>query len=149
MVVVKINFTKKQYRQLLDLVYLGEWTANSSKVHGERNEEYDEIFQYVCSFSKSFGCEDLIEFDQSFGEYFPTKEYEESMHSYIEENDNEVFWNQISLRLAKRDIQKIGKKYRSKEEYLRHLFQLEEEYEIEFEKHGIERLVIREKELES
>ena len=71
------------------------------------------------------------------------------MHSYIEENDNEVFWNQISLRLAKRDIQKIGKKYRSKEEYLRHHFQLEEEYEIEFEKHGIERLVIREKELES
>ena len=56
---MKINFTKKQYKQLLDLVYLGEWTANSSKEADERNEEYSALFRYICSFAKEFGLDEL------------------------------------------------------------------------------------------
>jgi hypothetical protein len=75
---MKINITKKQYKHLLELLYLGDWTANSSRVHDERIAEYDEVLQYFYSFSKDFGFDDVIPYDKSLDGYYPTKEYEDT-----------------------------------------------------------------------
>ena len=139
---MKINFTKKQYKHLLDLVYLGEWTANSSKYSSERNTEYDELFQYVCSFAKDFGLDHLVPIDKGSNEHFPTLEYEEELQPLIDENDNDVFWNELSSRLAKRDVASSENTVATIEESRLKYFQIESEYEKEFVDNGLENLQI-------
>ncbi|MBU9710395.1 hypothetical protein [Evansella tamaricis] len=84
---MKINLNKKQYKQLLDLAFIAEWKANSSKRFEERNKEVYEIFQYLCSLAKDFGYGDIITYNSDFDEYFPTVDYEESLLSVIEGSD--------------------------------------------------------------
>ncbi|MCM3756332.1 hypothetical protein M3197_02415 [Sporosarcina aquimarina] len=140
---MKINFTKKQYKHLLDLVYLGEWTANSAKDYDERDSEYDAFFQYICSFAKDFGVQDLVPFDKEMDAHFPTQEYEQRLQPIIDENDNEVFWQELSSRLAKRDLAKEGKTYATQDEAMMKYFEVEGEYEKEFEENGLSNLELR------
>ena len=53
---MKINFTKKQFENLLKLVYLGEWMANAHKTD-DIIEKYREMLFYVFSFAEEFGFE--------------------------------------------------------------------------------------------
>ncbi|WP_077623319.1 hypothetical protein [Sediminibacillus massiliensis] len=140
---MKINFTKKQYKHLLDMLYLGDWLANSSKGKGDQVEEYEEMLQYVCSFAKSFGYDDIITFDKTFDKYYPTKQYEEELQPLIDENDDAVFWLQLSERLAKRDVAKQGEKLMDPNTRLKRIFEEEGKYETEFDQNGIENLVIK------
>ncbi|VDG97022.1 Uncharacterised protein [Lysinibacillus sphaericus] len=140
---MKINFTKKQYKHLLDLVYLGEWTANSSKEHVERDNDYEELFQYICSFAKNFGVEELVPFDKEMNEHFPTQEYEKQLQPLIDENDESVFWQELSGRLTKRDLAKEGKTYSTQDEAMMKFFDVEGEYEKEFMDNGLSNLQLR------
>ncbi|SHG16086.1 hypothetical protein [Ornithinibacillus halophilus] len=140
---MKINITKKQYKLLTELLYLGEWTANSWRTDGDRFKEYEEIVQYFNSFAKDFGFDDVIAYDQSMGDYFHTLEFEKTVEPFIQENDNEVFWNQLTYRLAKRELNNLKEKPKTQDEYINKLFEIEEKYEIEFEKNGIKSLHIK------
>ena len=140
---MKLNFTKKQYQQLMELLYLGEWTANSSRDFEDRNKEYDELFQYVSSFAKDFGFDEQITFDKKMKEYYPTPEFERKLDPYIEHNDNDIFWNELTMRLAKRDVQKNNEEFETHEEYVERLFEIEEIYETEFEENGLENVVVK------
>jgi hypothetical protein len=141
---MKINFSKKQFKQLLDLVYLGEWTANSSKLMDERNVAYDELFQYVCSFAKDFGFDDTITYDNELNGYYPTLDFEEQLQPLITNNDNEVLWSELSGRLAKRDLVEMEETFQTKDAYFKKMFEIVERYETEFEKNGLTNLVIKE-----
>ena len=52
---MKIELTEKQFRRLLDLVYIGNWVLNSTR-GDDRIREYDEVeslwqsmcFQFLC-----------------------------------------------------------------------------------------------------
>ncbi|WJY26384.1 hypothetical protein [Sporosarcina trichiuri] len=140
---MKINFTKKQYKQLLDLVYLGEWTANSAKEEDERHIGYEELFQYICSFAKDFGSEDFVVSDKAMARYFLTREYEEQLEPIIQENDNEVFWNELAGRLARRDLARTQNVFASEGDATAKYFETAGNYEIEFENNGLENLELR------
>ena len=47
---MNINLTKKQFRRLIDLVYIGNWVLNSNR-GGDRISDYDDVerklFLYV------------------------------------------------------------------------------------------------------
>lgn len=140
---MEIKFTKEQYRHLLELLYLGEWTANSPKTAENRIFEYDEIYRYITSFAKEFGCGDLFAFDEELGGYAETKEYEERMQKHVQEYDEEVFWGELSSRMAQQDtIKELGDSAPI-EEYLPMMFDKEEQYEEEFEKNGINNLILK------
>ena len=75
---MNINFTKNEYRLLLDLVYLAEWMlaayATESTPEGE---QYDMVIQKIFAHAKEMGCEALIDASVELGGYYPTREYEE------------------------------------------------------------------------
>ncbi len=148
---MKINFTKKEYRRLLDILDIADWvmTAFDTK-KSEEIKKYDAVHQKIFSFSKEMDCEDIIKHDETLGGYYPTYAYEESEHrKYIENYDEDVFWETLSRRLASRDlIETIGeKKYDAldPEERFLKLGELESFYEAEFEKNGIKNLKIEKK----
>lgn len=143
---MKIECTKEEFRTLLDLVYAGNILINSTRSQEERIEEYAQMEQKIFALAKSFGLEDLIEYDEEFGEYMPTHEFEESeFNEYIDEYDTRVFWEELIMRLARRDaLNYVGDvdpemtKAQLKEMQLG----LEEKYEEEIEANGIANLKI-------
>ena len=139
---MKINFTKKQYRNLLELLYLGEWTGNSTKDEEERNLGYDEVYQHALSFAKDFGCEDIIEYDEQLDGHMETLEYEEKMQEQIAEYDTDALWTELAERLARREIEESDEQL-SEEAYIMKLLELEEKYAAEFEKSGLEHFELK------
>ncbi|UTR12081.1 hypothetical protein MM300_07250 [Evansella sp. LMS18] len=140
---MKINFTKKQYKQLIDLAYLGEWTANSSKTGSDRSEEFGEMLQYILSFAKEFGYDDIVTLDKRSGNYYLTGDYEESLHYLIQENDDDVFWSQLSSRFAEKELLNSGEEFDNPDDRVRRFWEIEEKYEEEFDNNGIKNLVVR------
>lgn len=137
---MKINFTNKQYRSLIDLIFLGEMMVNGIRTT-DRVEEYDELREYIYSFAKQMGHEDLIKFDKKYNQHFETREYETGkVEEYIDDYDNEIFWTELPSRLAERDIdrlQKLTGENLDSEDRLRKVWSREEVYQDEFEKNDL------------
>lgn len=139
---MNINLTKKQYKLLIDLVYAGNWIVNSTKNAKELNKEYEDMVQYIYSFYKDFGLENVVEYDSKYERYFETRDYDESeISDYIEEYDDYTFWQNLESMLAKRDaVKESGGKVTENnyEDILKRTFELEEKYENEFVENGLE-----------
>jgi hypothetical protein len=143
---MKINFTKNEYRLLLDMVEMAEWVLNAHRTDpSDEVKKYSELYQRILSHAKEMGFENLITFDKNLDGYFATAEYEESEHMrYIEEFEDDVFWEALPHRLAVRDlVQQFGeKKYTEMgfEERVSKIFELEAIYNKELEENGIDNM---------
>jgi len=148
---MKINLTREEYRDLLDVLYVAHWVFSAHKVQKDaRIERYNQLEQKFLALSKKMRFENLIHYDAEFDAYFPTREFEETStaHNFIDEYDNDTFWDELANRLAKRDLLKqMGGPEKMvdmpKEEMLEKLFQLEEFYGDEFTQNGLENLQLR------
>ena len=88
----------------MDLVYAGNLLINGPRSKEERIAKYANMEQEVFKMASSFGIEGLIEYSDEFKEYMPTHEYEEDeFNNYIDEYDTSVFWEELVMRLARRD----------------------------------------------
>lgn len=104
---MKIHFTKKEYRLLLDYIAIGQWVMHAyDTTAGEDATEHDQLEQKILSLAKDFGWEKLVQHDSSAKKYYPTREYEmaEDVITFLEEYDDEVFWDELCSRLASRDL---------------------------------------------
>ena len=143
---MKMDFTKNEYRFLLDMVEMAEWVLNSRKTDSsDEVKEYSEVYQKILSHAKEMGFENLITYDENLDGYYATAEYEESEHMrYIEEFEDDVFWEALPHRLAVRDlVEQFGEKgYREMEfeERVSKILELEAIYNKELEENGIDNL---------
>ena len=143
---MKINYTKKEYRLLLDMVEMAEWVLNAHKTNpSDEIKKFSEIYQKILSYAKDMGFENLIVYDKDLEGYFATVEYEESEHMrYIEEFEDDVFWDALPNRLAVRDlVRQVGEKKYEEMEFVERatkLVELESVYYDELEEHGIDNL---------
>lgn len=139
---MKINFTKKQFRTLIDLVYAGELVINGHRLPDDIDEEFQDLQQYIYSFAKQMGYEDLIQYSKEYNAYHETRKYDESrIHDVIEESEDEIFWSNLEHNLAKRDI---AEEYADELDELEHselltlILRREEGYSHEFYKNGLD-----------
>lgn len=147
---MKINFTKDEYRHLLDLVYLGDWVMTADDVgKNVKKKHHEEITQKIYSYAKDFGCEDLIEFNAEFDKYNETRDFEESEVSQcLAEFEENCFWETLISRLAERDFLKElppgGLNALSLKEKFTEIQKHEDKWADEFSKFGIDHLKIKE-----
>ena len=71
---MKIDLTEKQFRRLLDLVYVGNWVMNSTR-GDDRIREYDDVESTVFAHCLSHGMVPLVESYQ--GELIPSRAFAE------------------------------------------------------------------------
>ena len=141
---MKINFTKKEYRLLLDMVEMADWVLNAHKTaSSDEIKKYSGLYQKILSYAKDMGFENLIVYEKDLDRYLATAEYEESAHMrYIEEFEDDVFWDALPLRLAERDlIKEVGEKKYEEMEFVERaskLVELESHYYKELEDNGID-----------
>ncbi len=148
---MKINFTKKEYLLLLDILYMADWVLNAHKeAEGkEDTREYEKLEQKILSYAKKMGMEKYVDFDPEYDMYCHSRFFEESRRAqeFIDEFENDCFWEELIDRLTRRDFLKSFSEQEIKEmdPYTRfeRLLKLSEKYSDEFEKNGLKNLVVK------
>jgi hypothetical protein len=142
---VDISLTRTQFRNLLKAVYLGEYVANGYRVE-DRIQEFEDIEQTLLVLAERLGFRDLVEYDEGLKKYFPTNEFDEAMMIYLDDFEEESFWEELSSRLAVRDMFREfgekGVKRMSRMTYATEQLKRQGRYAREMEDHGIDRLEI-------
>lgn len=141
---MQIELSKEQYRELVKLVHLGSWMTNSFRNAEERINSVEEIEQYIFSKSKQYESEDLIQYNQQYGDYDVTEELEDTLIQYIDAYDEDTFWAELAERLALRDIaRKVGPVQQLTDQQIDRKYEIEEQYYQEFEKNGLKNIFIQ------
>ena len=102
---MEIKLTKEQYEKLVDLVYLGNWMINSYRTD-DRLDEYDKVAEQVMAHAPSCGLKDKVEFDEVEGRCYPTRKLDEELRGFVDDYDDEAFWDLVVVKLAERDMVK-------------------------------------------
>lgn len=132
---MNIELTKGQYEKLVEMVYLGNWIINSIRAPDDIIKEYEEAEQFFYSHSKKFGTSKQIKFDEGTGEYDPTNFLEDSMQSFLDEYEDDAFWDSLIEKLS--DIEIYNNKINPS---LEEIFKIREKYETEFVNNGLARV---------
>ena len=99
---MNIELSKKQFRRLLDLVYIGNWILNSTR-GDQRFKDYDDVESLLFARAALEGMPALAELYQ--GEIIPSKAcVEGGIHEAIAEYENNVFFDSLAEDLARRDM---------------------------------------------
>lgn len=99
---MKIELTERQYRYLLDLVYIGNWVLNSTR-EDDRIQEYDQVESLIFSHCLRHGMGKLVELYQ--GDLIPSRAFANGgIHEAIENYEDVVFYEILAEELALRDM---------------------------------------------
>ena len=131
---MNLELSKKQFRRLLDLVYIGNWILNSTRGQ-ERFADYDEVESLVFARAAIEGMPGLAELYQ--GEIVPSRAFVEGgIHEAIMEYENNVFFDILAEDLARRDMEEENVDQDDTNELMSRM----EEYMQEFEAHGTDHI---------
>jgi len=133
---MNIELTDKEFRRLLDLVYIGNWILNSTR-EKDRFEDYDILQEKLFAQCAKNGMNALISRWQ--GHIFPSPAYENGgIHEAIADYEDAVFFDILAEELARRDLGCLDSEPADYTELNARM----DEYMDEFEKSGVENLVL-------
>lgn len=142
---MQLSLSDEQFKNLVLLVYLGEWVANSHLT--DPHKELAELADHVFALAGRAGLSDAFEYAPDDDTWYPTADFEEAAEEYSTEYDDEVFWSQLADRMAFRDFYRTyGKDADARMSIVEKLEKSDpfiEKYEKEVDEHGIDRLEIR------
>ena len=132
---MQIDLTQKEFRRLLDLVYIGNWILNSTR-GDDRFQDYDDLESKLFGLCRGNGMKALVQ-DWN-GISVPSKAYTEGgIHEAIACYEDTVFYEILAEELARRDLNLFGEP-----EDPAPLNNRIEEYMQEFEANGLENLSV-------
>ena len=100
---MQINLTNKEFRRLLDLVYIGNWVLNS--IRGEdRFKDYDHVESKLFGLCQDTPMQALVEKWED--EDVPSKAFAEGgIHEAIACYEDVVFYEILAEELSRRDME--------------------------------------------
>ena len=133
---MNLELNQKQFRRLLDLVYIGNWVLNSTR-GDQRFRDYDEVESLIFAKAILEGMPTLASFYE--GEVIPSRAFVEGgIHEAIAEYENNVFFDILAEDLARRDMNDAP----IDESNLAELTSRMEVYITEFEKNGTDNVTV-------
>ena len=133
---MELSLTKKQFRRLLDMAYIGNWILNSTR-EDQRFADYDEVESLVFARAAIEGMPGLAELYQ--GEIVPSRAFVEGgIHEAIAEYENNVFFDILAEDLARRDMDDVP----IDESNYAELTSRIDAYIAEFEEHGTDNVLV-------
>ena len=133
---MELELTRKQFRRLLDMVYIGTWILNSTRGE-DRFKDYDEVESLLFSKAAREGMPTLADLYQ--GEIIPSRAFAEGgLHEAIMEYENNVFFELLAEDLARRDMDDVPIDESNLDELNRRI----DAYIDEFEAHGTDNITV-------
>lgn len=94
---MQINLTSREFRRLLDLVYIGNWVLNSTRGE-DRFADYDNLESKIFALSPSLS-------EVWNGEIVPSRAFAEGgIHEAIAYYEDNVFYEILAEELSRRDM---------------------------------------------
>lgn len=141
---IEVKFSEDQFEKLLKLVSIATLVLNAFRE--DAMEEFLDIEQYLYAKAEDEGLKNLYEYDEETGSFVPSEEVEDEIFEYLENYNEEMFWQTLCTRLAIRDLEKeLGQSKVEKMEFkerIKRLAPIFESYADEFEKNGVENLFL-------
>ncbi|MDD6158080.1 MAG: hypothetical protein PUC52_01435 [bacterium] len=133
---MNVELTEKEFRRLLDMVYIGNWVLNSCR-DDDRFEDYDLLEEKLFSLCPEHGMRTLVQ--RWRGHSYPSRAFEEGgIHEAIADYEDAVFYDILAEELARRDMDAELLPQSDTEELARRI----DEYYEEFEKNGIDNVKV-------
>ncbi|MDO5401689.1 MAG: hypothetical protein Q4F17_12100 [Eubacteriales bacterium] len=130
---MQIELTPKEYRRLLDLVYIGNWVLNSTR-ENDRFADYDHVESKIFSYSPALS-------ETWNGEIVPSRAYAEGgIHEAIAYYEDNVFYEILAEELSRRDMDYPDIGPDNYDEIVTRM----DKYMDEFEASGVDHLVLEE-----
>lgn len=99
---MKLELTKKEFRRLLDMAYIGNWILNSTRGE-DRFADYDKVESLLFQKARDEGMDILAE--SYLNETVPSRAFVEGgIHEAIMDYENNVFFDILAEDLARRDM---------------------------------------------
>ncbi len=100
---MQIELTNKEFRRLLDLVYIGNWILNSTR-GDDRFQDYDDVESKLFGLCQGNGMKALVELWN--GVPVPSQAYTEGgIHEAIAFYEDNMFYQILAEELSRRDMQ--------------------------------------------
>ena len=133
---MNIELTEKEFRRLLDMVYIGNWVLNSTR-GDDRIKDYDQVESLIFSHCLSRGMAPLVELYE--GEIIPSKAFAEGgIHEAIMAYEDSAFFEILAQELALRDMDDPPITQENYDEIMERM----DEYMDEFERHGTDNVTV-------
>lgn len=133
---MELKLTTKQYRRLLDLVYIGNWVLNSTRGE-DRFRDFDVVESLLFSKAHEEGMASLAEVYE--GEVIPSRAFAEGgIHEAIMDYEDNVFFEILAEDLARRDMDDVPIDENNYAELTSRI----DAYINEFEEHGTDNILV-------
>ncbi|MDO4810674.1 MAG: hypothetical protein Q3985_01895 [Eubacteriales bacterium] len=133
---MEIKMTEKQFRRLLDLVYIGNWVLNSTR-GDDRIRQYDEVESIVFANCLAHGMTPLTELYE--GQMIPSRAFAEGgIHEAIMAYEDTAFFEILAQELALRDMDDPPITAENYDEVMERM----NVYLGEFERHGTDNISV-------
>ena len=130
---MKIELTNKEFRRLLDLVYIGNWVLNSTRGN-DRFQDYDDLESKIFALSPALS-------EPWNGTIVPSRAYAEGgIHEAIAYYEDNVFYEILAEELSRRDMDYPEITEDNYEEIMGRMQQYMEVFQIS----GVDRLILEE-----
>ena len=133
---MNIELTTKEFRRLLDLVFIGNWVLNSTR-GDDRFADYDDVESKLFALCKGTPMESLVE-DYN-GKPIPSQAFNDGgIHEAIVNYEDIIFYDVLAEELARRDMGYPEIDTRNYDELVERM----EDYIDEFERNGTDNIII-------
>ncbi len=128
---MQIELTNKEFRRLLDLVYIGNWVLNSTR-GDDRFADYDNVESKIFALSPALS-------EPWNGTIVPSRAYAEGgIHEAIAYYEDNVFYEILAEELSRRDMDYVDITADNYDEIMQRM----EKYMTEFQVSGVDHLVL-------
>lgn len=135
---MQINLNSREFRLLLDMVYIGNWVLNSTRGE-DRFREYDDLESKLFTLCREQGMKVLAE--NWNGTVVPSKAYAEGgIHEAIAYYEDNVFYEILAEELSRRDMNYPEITDDNYPEIVRRM----DRYMQEFQSSGVDHLILEE-----
>ena len=130
---MQIDLTPKEFRRLLDLVYIGNWVLNSTR-GDDRFQDYDDLESKIFALSPALS-------ELWNGIIVPSKAYAEGgIHEAIAYYEDNVFYQILAEELSRRDMDYPEINEDNYDEIVTRM----DRYMSEFQRSGVDHLILEE-----
>ena len=130
---MQIELTNKEFRRLLDLVYIGNWVLNSTRGN-DRFADYDNLESKIFAYSPALS-------EPWNGTVIPSRAYTEGgIHEAIAYYEDNVFYEILAEELSRRDMNYPEINEENYQEILGRMQQYMEVFQVS----GVDRLILEE-----
>lgn len=130
---MQIELTSKEFRRLLDMVYIGNWILNSTRGE-DRFQDYDDLESKLFSLSPALS-------ELWNGTVVPSRAFAEGgIHEAIAYYEDNVFYEILAEELSRRDMDYPEINEDNYDEIVTRM----DRYMLEFEASGVDHLVLEE-----